>query len=118
MQGGNFGEITVDGGALMLKRNEKRMMELSISSVSQCAMPGHKRDELEIQFVEAEGAKPEEQMLLSMRIWVPGQQAQDIQSRILSKVAVTSSSSGKVLVAFDREQGNFLFPKNKFNLEL
>lgn len=93
------------------------MFEINLSAVGQCVAPGHKQDELDIQFQDSESANRDDQFLYSMRLWIPGQQATEFQSSILSKAAV-SSSHGEVLLEFDRDQGNFLAPKNKFSVEM
>jgi structure-specific recognition protein 1 len=106
----------------MLSKGDKAggahgLFELNLGDVTQCVTPGHKQDELDIQFLDVDSGSREDQSLYSMRLWVPGQQAAEIQTRILSHSA-GRSQTGDVLVEFDREQGNFVAPKNKYSVEL
>lgn len=84
--------------------------------MSQCLTPGHKQDELDIQFVDVDSSNREDQSLYSMRLWVPGQ-ASEIQSQVLSK-AVISSHTGDIIVEFDRDMGTFITPKIRFTVEM
>ena len=57
--------------------------------------------------------------MFSMRLWVPGQKAPDMQTRILAQAAdMGTSSGGPPLVEFDRDQGTFVLPKNRYAVEM
>eukprot|EP00613_Pedinella_sp_CCMP2098_P071977 CAMPEP_0171913252 /NCGR_PEP_ID=MMETSP0993-20121228/11615_1 /TAXON_ID=483369 /ORGANISM="non described non described, Strain CCMP2098" /LENGTH=754 /DNA_ID=CAMNT_0012547207 /DNA_START=29 /DNA_END=2293 /DNA_ORIENTATION=- len=122
--GGNYGSLEFEdtAGMLSLSRankagNTQGIFEVNLGSVTQCVTPGHKQDELDIQFADVDSGSKEDQSLYSMRLWVPGQQAAEMQTRILSHAA-GRSQAGAVLVEFDREQGNFVAPKNKYGIEM
>jgi structure-specific recognition protein 1 len=54
-----------------------------------------------------------------MRLWVPGQQAPAMQAKILAQAAdLGTGASGPPLVEFDRDQGTFVLPKNRYAVEL
>ncbi len=53
----------------------------------------------------------------SMRLWVPGQAAAEVQAKMLAKASV-GSATGDIIVEFDRDQGTFVTPKNRYNVEM
>eukprot|EP00614_Pseudopedinella_elastica_P010327 CAMPEP_0172600760 /NCGR_PEP_ID=MMETSP1068-20121228/20916_1 /TAXON_ID=35684 /ORGANISM="Pseudopedinella elastica, Strain CCMP716" /LENGTH=630 /DNA_ID=CAMNT_0013401521 /DNA_START=179 /DNA_END=2071 /DNA_ORIENTATION=- len=118
--GCNYGTIDLDAsaGTMAMKEGAKGIFELSLDTVAQCNLPGHKQDEIDIQFREVDSKSKEAQELYSMRIWIPGQQAAEVQSSILSQATVNSGGSGEVLIEFEREQGSFLSPKGRYGVEM
>jgi len=112
-----FHSVTA-AGTLTLSKDGRQIFEVDLAGVQQCVTPGHKQDELDIQFMDGDGTVPrEDQVVCSMRLWVPGGQASDLQTRIL-KQSSASSSTGEVLVEFDRDQGTFIMPKNRYGVEM
>uniref|UniRef100_A0A7S2WS60 FACT complex subunit SSRP1 n=2 Tax=Rhizochromulina marina TaxID=1034831 RepID=A0A7S2WS60_9STRA len=116
--GGNYGALNFDdAGVLNFTKEGKQMFEINLSNVSQCVTPGNKQDELEVQFIDADSSTKDDQLLYSMRLWIPGQQASEYQSSVLQKTNI-SSHTGDVLIEFDRDQATFVAPKNRYNIEL
>jgi structure-specific recognition protein 1 len=87
---------------------------VNLGNVSQCLAKGN---ELDVSFVDSESSNRDDQALYSMRLWVPGQSAAEVQAKVLAKASV-SSATGDVIVEFDRDQGTFVTPKNRYNVEM
>ena len=109
--------LSSGAGTMAMHKDGKQVFEINLGTVSSCTTPGTKQDELDIQFVDDESASKDDHVLYAMRLWVPGQQAPAMQSRI-SAQAAGGEGNGEPLVEFDRDMGTFLTPKNRFSVEM
>ena len=110
-------DSTDDTGVLSLTRDDKRIFEVDLTSVSQCMTPGNKNDELDVHFLDTDAPNREDQTVYSMGLYVPGKEAADFKEKVLSR-SDASESKGDVIVEFDREEATFVAPKNRYTVEM
>jgi len=121
--GGNYADLEFEGNRLVFSNGEEHLMELDTSLISQCVLPGNKKDNtVELMFVEGDTANKDEERLTSIRLYIPpGTEdesgAQIFQQDIMRRTKI-STVKGDVLVELEREQGTFLTPRGKYNVEL
>mmetsp|Transcript_12210 Transcript_12210/g.12596 ORF Transcript_12210/g.12596 Transcript_12210/m.12596 type:complete len:841 (-) Transcript_12210:18-2540(-) len=141
--GGNFGDIDLDGNSLILKSalSSNRIFELKLNNVSQCVLPGNNKDELEIQFHESDTIDKEEDMLVQVRLRFPSLPEKDdekddeedgdgegdgetrmtlaekFQKNIMER-GMIRSITGNVIAEFTQDQGTFVTPRGRYAIQM
>jgi len=131
--GHNWGNLSVANNTLTFAGTAgKTAFEVSMSDISQCAVPND--NEVEIQFAE-ENAEQVETMV-SMRFFIPpgatvegmgggdddeddvaSSAANEFQQQMVERCGL-GTNTGDVLVEFDEKLGSFLTPRGRYKIEM
>ena len=112
----------------------KQVFDLKLTNVSQCVLPGNNKDEVEIQFHEADTGDREEDCLVQIRLRFPtaekpeedegeegeGEeetQAQTFQKKIMER-GMIRSVTGNVIAEFSQDQGTFVTPRGRYAIQV
>ncbi|CAK4069669.1 unnamed protein product [Aphanomyces euteiches] len=119
--GGNWGQMHFQGSNLNFVVQDQGIgMELPLELIAQCAMPG--KTEVELQFHEDDTVAGDEESLVEMRLYVPGDAedgvtAETLKDQILERANI-SHVTGKSIVELDESMGTFLTPRGRYAIEL
>ncbi|CAE7592144.1 ssrp1, partial [Symbiodinium microadriaticum] len=134
--GGNFGDIELDDNSMVMKsaKTGKQVFDLKLTNVSQCVLPGNNKDEVEIQFHEADTGDREEDMLVQIRLRFPTVEQADVEDRdedaeeeetnaqIFQKKimerGMIRSVTGNVIAEFSQDQGTFVTPRGRYAIQM
>lgn len=106
-------------------RGGKQVLEMRLDRVSQCVI-GNNRNEVEIQFQEAEADERDGDMLSQVRMYFPPvedadeeeeSRAEEFQRSVMERGSL-SSVTGNVIVEFSKDQGNFVAPRGKYVVQM
>lgn len=139
-EGCHYGEVAIDGGALSFKSrvSGKGIFGMKLDNVEQCVVPQNNRRDLELQF--AESKEKNRESLVKIVFHFPGAKknkiksedneddeeesedeeetmAEALQQKVMD-IGVLDSATGDIIVEFDRDQGNFLAPRGKYELKV
>ncbi len=87
-------------------------------------MPANNRNEIEIQFLEAEKAERHDDGLVQMTLHFPTEENEDGTSRAeqfqkdIMDTGVIRSITGNIIAEFSKEQGNFVTPRGKYTIQV
>lgn len=108
----------------------EEIMSFNLKEVSQCVLPGNNRNEIELQFHESDATmEAGTDQLVHIRFYVPPDAdadmqdretltpAEHLQKRIMESASI-KSSTGEIIAEFSEEQGTFLTPRGRYNVEL
>lgn len=116
--GANYGDFNFKDKSLVFDVGTKSAFELSLSSISQCVIPGNTRNEVELQFHESDAVDREDDTLVQIRFHFPAAEDKEIETtdaeafqQQVMEVANIRSVTGNVIVEFDAAQGTFLTPR-------
>lgn len=118
-------------------RDGEELMSIHLADVSQCVLPGNSRNEIELQFLEADTAEAGTDQLVAIRFYIPPKNkllddggddeeeeskesatpAQLLQQQILASARI-KSTSGNVIAEFNEDMGTFLTPRGRYSIEL
>ena len=111
------------------------MFELNLEGITQCVVPTNNIDDMEIQFNTSENREKREDCLVQVTFHFPQKNApnedgneddEDAEALSLAQVAhqqilgtgILSSSTGDIIVEFSKEEGNFVYPRGKYSLQV
>ena len=114
----------------------RRLFELGLNELSQCAFPS--KNEVELQFVEEDTSKTtvsfcfffltiQEESLVTVRFYVPQSASEDVnekddtaahrlQKQILER-AVLVNNNGNMIAEIDDRLGQFVTPRGRYMME-
>ncbi|RHY49210.1 hypothetical protein DYB30_005580 [Aphanomyces astaci] len=119
--GGNWGHMQFQGSNLnFVVQDQGVAMDLPLDLIAQCAMPG--KNEVELQFHEDDTVAGDEESLVEMRLYIPGDAddgmtAEGLKDEILERANI-SHVTGKSIVELDESMGTFLTPRGRYAVEL
>ncbi|EQC35505.1 hypothetical protein SDRG_07213 [Saprolegnia diclina VS20] len=119
--GGNWGTMQFQGSNLnFMVQDHGIAMDLPLESISQCALPG--KTEVELQFHEDDTIAGDEETLVEMRLYIPGDledgmSAESFKDDVLARANI-SNITGKSIVELDESMGTFLTPRGRYAIEL
>ncbi|OQR89448.1 FACT complex subunit SSRP1, partial [Thraustotheca clavata] len=119
--GGNWGTMQFQGSNLnFMVQDQGIAMDLPLESISQCALPG--KTEVELQFHEDDTIAGDEETLVEMRLYIPGDledgvSAESFKDDVLARANI-SNITGKSIVELDESMGTFLTPRGRYAIEL
>jgi Structure-specific recognition protein (SSRP1) len=100
------------------------VLDMKLDNVSLCVVPATNRDEIEIQFHEAETLDRDEDSLVQITFhFPPGEDpeedstAEAFQKAIMG-TGVIRSVTGSIIAEFSKEQGNFVTPRGKYAIQV
>lgn len=112
----------------------KQVFDLKLTNVSQCVLPGNNKDEVEIQFHEADTGDREEDMLVQIRLRFPTvermgdeeeedeEEAPETNAQIFQKTimerGMIRSVTGNVIAEFSQDQGTFVSPRGRYAIQV
>ncbi|RHY23385.1 hypothetical protein DYB32_009215 [Aphanomyces invadans] len=119
--GGNWGHMQFQGSNLNFVVQDQGVgMDLPLDLIAQCAMPA--KNEVELQFHEDDTVAGDEESLVEMRLYIPGDAddgvtAESLKDEILERANI-SHVTGKSIVELDESMGTFLTPRGRYAVEL
>ena len=132
--GGHYGNVELKGKALVMTSiDQKSVFDIKLDNVEFCVVPTSNRDELEVQFREGDHVDKEEDCLAQITFhFPPGEEnenededneeaeltlAEGFRKNILETGVITSVMDS-IIVEFNREQGNFVYPRGKYSIQM
>jgi structure-specific recognition protein 1 len=109
-------------------RDGNEMLSVNLGEISQCVIQGNTKNEIEVQFMEADTVEAGTDQLTSIRFYIPPDPdadptentqtaAERFQERIM-KIANIRNTAGNAIVEFDESVGTFLTPRGRYNITL
>lgn len=126
VEGCNYGtaEVVNKGITITSIVNNKPIFDLPLDKVALCIVPANNKDDLEIQFTETDGKKHED-MLLHMTLHFPEEEdeetnetAAELFQKSVMGTGIIKSLTGDIIAEFSKEQGNFVYPRGKYNIKM
>lgn len=106
--------------------HEAALLDFKIDKISLCVVPANNRDDLEIQFADADEKTPtkKEESLVQITLHFPSEedeegatQAESFHRQIID-TGVLRSVMGDIITEFSKEQGNFVTPRGKYAIQV
>jgi len=137
-EGANFGNLNIreNDSIIMTSMNSKSILNFSLSNVIQCVVPSNNYNELEIQFQENDTRKDEDS-LVQITFHFPklqeneqdGESDEDREEeeretpaevfhKSILETGAIQDIAGDILVEFPREDGNFVSPRARYNVQM
>lgn len=116
--------MTLEEKCIVMKEpnNSKNSMELNINNITSCVVPANNKDDVEIQFQEDE-ADREDYSMVQITFHFPSGEgadhapANDFKAQIVG-LGVIPSVGGDIIAEFTKDQGNFVTPRGKYELQV
>ena len=128
--GVNWGTTDFEGPEgeenIVMKDSEgRRLFELGLNELSQCAFPS--KNEVELQFVEEDTTKTTEESLVTIRFYVPQGANEDVeekgdtaahrlQQQIFERAGLVNNN-GNMIAEIDERFGQFVTPRGRYIME-
>ena len=135
--GANFGHISIaeNNSIFMESSNSKTILNFPLTNVAQCVITSNNRNELEIQFQDNDNRKDEDS-LVQVTFHFPSladtgieeddeneeDNDKDTPAEIFHKTIMDTGAiqdlAGNIIVEFPKEDGNFVSPRARYNVQV